>query len=224
MGEEPMLRGCQIQRRDAEVLTRISRILAKPDRSPVGAKDARPGLGRSDYPYEKHGVAESVAWPRCKASVTGNRDDGTKLPGAYLSGRELRQGFEENLEYFRLDFVDPNQVARGDAFSAILPILWMMAGCRGSREDSKGSQQWFIPKHSPFAVLIKEKEFRAFRQKLAERKDIEWVFLVTDSEENFGLMRRALGRKFKCMQLYKSYLENFRLNTPEALGQGGAAS
>jgi len=48
------------------------------------------------------------------------------------------------------------------------------------------------------------------------------VFLVTDSEENFGLMRRALGHKVKCIQLYKSYLENFRLNTPETLGIGGA--
>jgi adenine-specific DNA-methyltransferase len=135
----------------------------------------------------------------------------------------MSEGFEENMEYFRLDFLDPDSVARGDAFAAILPILWMMAGCHGKREDCKGSQNWFIPKHAPFAVLIKEKEFRAFRKTLAERKDIEWIFLVTDSEENFGLMRRALGRKFQCVQLYKSYLENFRINTPEVLGQGGAA-
>jgi hypothetical protein len=103
----------------------------------------------------------------------------------------------------------------------ILPILWLTAGCRGRREDSKGSQAWFIPKHSPFAVLIREKEFSAFGEKLTERDDIKWAFLVTDSEENFGLMRRALGRRYECVQLYKSYLENFRLNTPEALGEGG---
>ena len=94
----------------------------------------------------------------------------------------------------------------------------MRAGCLGEREDSKGSLAWFIPKRSPFAVLIQEKEFRAFREKLASRKEIERVFLITDSEENFGLMRERLGRKYECVQLYKSYLENFRLNTPEALG------
>ena len=176
-----------------------------------------------DPEFERHGVAESVAWPRCKAGLTGQRSDGTLLEGEYLDGRQLQEGFEENMEYVRLDFLDPAAVARGDAFQAILPILWMIAGCNGTREDSKGSQDWFIPKHSPFAVLIKEREFRAFRKKLAERGDIEWVFLVTDSEENFGLMRRTLGRKYQCVQLYKSYLENFRLNTPEALGQGGAA-
>ncbi len=184
---------------------------------------AEKGHFPGDAEYEKFGVAESVAWPRCKASVIGKREDGTELPGAYLNGRELKDGFEENIEYLRLDFLDPSEVARGDAFSAILPILWMMAGYRGRREDSKGSQSWFFPKHASFAVLLKEKEFRAFRDELGKRPDIDWVFLVTDSEENFGLMRRALGRKFHSVQLYKSYLENFRLNTAESLGNGGAA-
>lgn len=180
------------------------------------------GVFLGDAEFEGAGVCESVTWPRCKAVVSGMRPDGVPAEGAHLDGREYSEGFEENIEYFRLDFLSPNEVARGDAFKAILPILWIMAGCRGIREDSKGSQAWFIPKHAPFAVLIKEKEFRSFRQELDKRSDIDWVFLITDSEENFGLMRRALGRKFQAVQLYKSYLENFRLNTAETLGQGGA--
>ncbi len=176
-----------------------------------------------DVEFERHGVAEAVAWPRCKASITGKRLDGTVLDGEYLNGHSLQDGFEENMEYFRLDFLNPSEVARGDAFQAVLPILWLMAGCRGKREDSKGSQAWFIPKHAPFAVLVKEKEFRGFRDELAKHPNVDWIFLVTDSEENFSHMRRALGRKYHCVQLYKSYLENFRLNTPEALGNGGAA-
>ena len=167
--------------------------------------------------FERHGVAESVAWPRCRSVVTGQRMDGTQLEGDYLDGLSMSEGFEENLEYYRLDFLDPDEVARGDAFKAIVPILWMVAGCRGEREDSKGSMPWFIPKHSPFAVLIQERQFRGFREKLAERKDIEWVFIITDSEETFGQMRRTLGRKYECVQLYKSYLENFRINTQDAL-------
>ncbi len=170
--------------------------------------------------FEEHGIANSVTWPRCKFVINGKRDNGVDLPSTYLNGRELKEGFEENMEYFRLAFLEPSEVARGDAFQAILPILWMMSGCRGRREDSKGSQSWYVPKQAPFAVLIKEKEFRAFRNAIIDRKDIEWIYLVTDSEENFGLMRRALGRKFHCTQLYKSYLENFRINTPEALGRG----
>ena len=178
---------------------------------------AKEGYYPGDEQFEKHGVADLVAWPRCRNVINGRRSDGTSLPGTYLNEQELSEGFEENLEYFRLDFLDPAEVARGEAFQAILPILWMMADCQGEREDSKGSQSWFIPKHSPYAVLIKEKEFRAFRKKCEEREDIEWVFLVTDSEENFATMRRTLGREYECVQLYKSYLENFRLNTQETL-------
>ena len=175
------------------------------------------GLFQGDDEFEKFGVAEAIGWPRCKYITNGVRDDNAPLDGDDLDGHKLANGFNENIEYFRLDFLDPDEVARGDAFKAIVPILWMVAGCRGDREDSKGSAPWFIPKHSPFAVLIQEKQFRTFREKLAERKDIEWVFLITDSEENFGQMRRKLGRKYECVQLYKSYLENFRINTQDAL-------
>lgn len=181
------------------------------------------GIFQGDTEFERYGVAEAIAWPRCKYLTNGVRDDNSPILGEDLDGHPLANGFDENIEYYHLNFLDPSDVARGDAFQAILPILWMMAGCRGRREESKGSQSWFFPKRAPFAVLIKEKEFRAFRETLAERKDIEWIYLVTDSEENFGLMRRALGRKFHCVQLYKSYLENFRINTPDALGEGGAA-
>jgi len=181
------------------------------------------GLFPGDTEYESAGVAERVTWPRIKAAITGQRSDGMRPDGTYAEWpgfaeeRQIADGLNENIEYFRLDFLDPDEVARGDAFKAIVPILWMVAGCRGEREESKGSTPWFIPKRSPFAVLIQEKQFRAFREKLAERKDIEWVFLITDSEENFGQMRRTLGRKYDCVQLYKSYLENFRINTQDAL-------
>jgi adenine-specific DNA-methyltransferase len=175
------------------------------------------GVYQGDPQFEKNGIADAVTWPRCKFVVNGMRDDGTELSGSYLNDSEMREGLMENLVYLRLDFLEPSAVARGDAFQAILPILWMIAGCEGELEDSKGSQAWFIPKHSPFAVLIREKEFRSFKRKLAERPDIRNLFVITDSEENFATMRSALGRKYKCTQLYKSYLENFRLNTQGAL-------
>lgn len=183
----------------------------------------RQGYFPGDSQFEAVGVCESVMWPRTKFVLNGRRDDGTTLRGVYTplnpDEKPLRwqDGFVENAEYFRLDFLDPNDVARGDAFKAILPILWIVAGSRGNREDSKGSTAWFIPKNSPFAVLIDEKRFRTFRKELADREDIEWVFLITDSDENYAQMRRTLGRRYSSLQLYKSYLENFRINTADAL-------
>ena len=163
----------------------------------------RSGLFLGDPAYENEGICESVTWPRCKHVINGKRDDGTTLTGKYLGlsseGNEMKlsDGLQRIKVYFRLEFLDPAQVARGDAFQAIVPILWLVSGCQGGREDSKGSQLWFIPKHSPFAVLIKEKEFLSFREKLAQRKDVKWVFLITDSEENFGIMRRVIRKKLR---------------------------
>ena len=171
------------------------------------------GYFPGDPEFENCGISEAVTWPRCKFVINGKRDDGTDLSGEYLNGREMKEGFNENMEYFKLDFVNPDAVSMGQAFEAILPILWMKAGCLGTRETSRGSKPWFIPKNSPYAVLTKEQQFPAFRKQLKEREDISHVFFVTDSEENFRTMSNALGLKVETFQLYKSYLENFRINT-----------
>jgi hypothetical protein len=134
-----------------------------------------------------------VTWPRCKFAIQGRREDGTELAGEYLDGSELKDGLEENMEYFRLDFIDPADVERGDAFEGILPILWLMASAIGERESRRGTTPWYIAKHSPFAVLIQETKFRDFQKELRERKDVTKVFLITDSDDNFGSMRRELG-------------------------------
>jgi adenine-specific DNA-methyltransferase len=185
------------------------------------------GIFIGDTEFEREGICESVTWPRCKNVTDGKSSDGKKLEGSYLgsdnAGGELHigDGFKENIEYFHLDFLNPSDVERGDAFEGILPILWMIAGCIGEREDRRGSTPFYIAKHSPFAVLVRESHFAEFSEKLAERPDIAHAFLVTDSEENFALMRRELSNSINCYQLYKSYLENFRLNSadPSLMGQ-----
>ena len=171
------------------------------------------GILPGDREFERHGVCEAVTWPRCKYATQGRRDDGTALPGMYLDGTEMKDGLNENLEYFRLDFLDPHEVAYGEKFEAILPILWLMAGAKGKLETARGYGKWFIPKESPYAVLIKEEHFAEFKRELQERSDITHVFLVTDSEEAFREMSADLPGRPQTRMLYKSYLDNFRINT-----------
>lgn len=165
--------------------------------------------------WEKEGIAESVTWPRVKACLAGSRDDGTALPGEYIDGRQMSEGFEENAAYFKLDFLDPGDVTRGEKFEAIVPILWMLAGCRGACHTAKGSGKWFMPKGNPFAVLLRDDVFREFVPALKERADVDHVFLVTDSTEAFYDMANDLGDRFRCIQLYRSYLDTFRINLIE---------
>ena len=72
-----------------------------------------------------------------------------------------------------------------------------------------------MPKGSPFAVLLDEDRFGEFASRLAGRPDIDHVFLVTDSTEAFHEMVAMIGRRYRAMQLYRSYIDTFRINLAE---------
>ena len=113
-------------------------------------------------------------------------------------------------------------MSRGEQFEAVIPILWMLAGSVGACASSKGSGKWFVPSGNRFAVLLKEDYFGGFREELAKRDDITHVFLVTDSAEAFNDMAAALGGNYTCLQLYRSYIDTFRINLGEP-GTRGAS-
>jgi len=121
-------------------------------------------------------------------------------------------GFAANLEYFKLDFLDPNEVALGRQFDTILPILWMMAGAKGPRPKVNQTEPWIIADGCPLAVLFEEVRFLEFRQLVSERLDISHVFIVTDSEEAYLDMKAELPPGLDVIQLYKNYLKNFEIN------------
>lgn len=186
----------------------------------VGEKTAKElaenGIQPGTTKWEAEGICEAVTWPRIRACLTGKRPDGKPVPNEYIDGRPMSKGFEENVAYYRLDFLDPAEVKRGEMYSAILPILWMMAGASGDLELCKGTGKHHFPKACPFCVLLQEDHFKEFAAKLAERPDITHVFLVTDSVEAFHEMRSQIGKCKSCVQLYKSYLDNFKINLESA--------
>lgn len=284
------------------------------------------GLQPGDANWDRQGICRSVTWPRCKFTILGRRDDGTPLPGDYLTGRTvardkprtirqlgfaegrhltlpqrkqlaaimpgvsqskldagpwflddetpvailwdaqqaeawldalaeadhvtdlyvvtaetglfngikaqiqnvlgplniteeekrpMTEGFAANLAYFKLEFLEPTEVAMGRQFAAILPVLWMMAGARGPRPEAPDAHaHWLIPGGCPFAVLLRETRFREFLARIETRADLTHLFLVTNSEAAFHDMRAALPEGLTAIQLYKNYLDNFKINTP----------
>ncbi len=178
----------------------------------LSARLQKEGIEPGSAEYEKHGICAAVTWPRLEAVLTGRRRDKSKLLGRYLDGRAMSEGFEENVQYLKLDFVDPTHVGRGERYDAILPILWIMAGASGTLELSKRSRKYHFPRGCPFCTLVKEDHFKEFAAKIADRSDITHVFLVTDSVEAFHEMASQIGKGKRCVQLYKSYLGNFKIN------------
>lgn len=181
------------------------------------------GFKPGDEEWEREGICRAVTIPRCKYAINGARDDGTPLGGTYLSGRALSEGFEANLQAFSLDFLDPLAVIRGGRFSDIAPILWLLAGARGdliSDEDiADESKAWIWPQNSEMMVCRDDtrfgevlEELEGLEARLTTR--LRHIFLVTNAREAWMEWREtllALLPHVQVHQLYRDYLENYRL-------------
>lgn len=175
----------------------------------MSAKGLKPG----DEEWEKLGIARYVTWPRTVCSIEGHDVNGNPLKGNYLgSDIPMADGFKANAAYFKLGFLDKNAVALGRQFKEMLPTLWMKAGAHGPCPTigEKTPDMLILPENK-FAVLVDEKEYMAFAEKLDEHPEIETVFIITDSESGYRDMIAGLDVKAS-YQLYRDYLDNFRIN------------
>lgn len=169
------------------------------------------GLFPGDVEYEKHGIFEAVTAPRCKAVVTGKDPDGNPVEGE-LDGQIISDGYAENVEFFRLVYLDPDEVDLGKQYDAILPSLWLSAGGIGPREKETAGG-YSMPDGSTYAVLLDERRFKTFLSALKKRNDIKRAWLVTDSVEAFAEMRSRMPTGLDVSMLYRDYLRTFAINT-----------
>ncbi len=178
----------------------------------LAAKLHKRGMYRGDPEYEKNGVFEMVTRPRVEAAITGHRPDGSVVQGEYIDGRTYSQGFHENVEFFRLDYLDPNEVDLGKQFDSIFPSLWLSAGGKGKRDLPKTRTGFFMPESSAYAILFNEAKFQKFWEALKNRPEVTHAWLVTDSGEAYAEMRSDLPKSVKTSMLYHDYLRNFEIN------------
>lgn len=163
------------------------------------------------------------------------KDDITATLGAKVFVEQERvpmsRGFPVGIDYYKLEFLEPGSVSAGQAFAAILPILWMMAGCVGRcPEVPSPSAKWLIQAERNFSVLLQEKFFNAYLKKLQQDYSKNalppYVFLVTDEDDSFITWRSQIlqvasitpGARIPIViQLYRNYLDNFRLQVSSAI-------
>ena len=173
------------------------------------------GFKPGDPEWERLGIAHYVTWPRTVCSIKGEDINGNPLKGTYLdSERAMADGFKANAALFKLGFLDKNAVALGRQFKELLPVLWMKTGCVGlcpKLEEESLPSMLILPQNA-FAVLIDEHTFPEFMAKVNDEDRIKQVFIVTDSTSGYREMISHLSIK-KSYQLYRDYLDNFRINT-----------
>ena len=98
------------------------------------------GYSPGDPEWEALGIFEHVTRPRITAAVTGSTPDGEPIRGEYKFTDEfpMAEGFEENVEFFDLLYLDRDAVDLGLAFEHIAPLLWMKTGAIGEEAGFNG--------------------------------------------------------------------------------------
>ena len=171
---------------------------------------AATGVYRGDPAFEAEGIFESVTRPRVTAAVMGHRADRTTLKGNYIGGGPLAAGFPENIEFFRLEYLDPASVELGRAFDSLLPVWWLQAGSRGERAPVNTDLPFAVPVGGSYAFLFDPSGMAGLLAQLAQRPSVTHVFVVADSEDAFADVAEQIPSRYVKTLLYRPYLDLMR--------------
>lgn len=172
------------------------------------------GFKPGDEEWEKLGIARYVTWPRTVCSIEGHDVNGAPLKGKYLDRDiSMADGFKTNAAFFKLDFLDKTAVALGRQLKELIPVLWLKAGAYGKCPDNLDvSASMIVLPQNKMAILINEKEYMKFVDSIDGHPEIETIYFITDSEAGYREMISRYSDK-NTYQLYRDYLDNFRINT-----------
>lgn len=172
------------------------------------------GYFPGDDKWEELGIARYVTWPRTVCSIKGQDVNGGQLQGTYIgSDQKIADGFRSNAAFFKLGFLDKTSVALGRQLAELFPVLWMKAGAYSACPEllDEKAKMAVLPENR-FAILIDEKYFQEFDQEVQKHPEIQTIYIVTDSEAGYREMISGYADK-DTYQLYRDYLDNFRINT-----------
>lgn len=173
------------------------------------------GRHPGDEEWEKLGIARYVTWPRTVCSIKGENIKGEPLKGNYIgSDIPMSDGFKANAAFFKLGFLDKTSVALGRQFKEMLPTLWLKAGAHGPCPmiGENDDPDMLILPDNKMAILAEECSFPKFEAEVLKHPEIKTVFIVTDSESGYREMIKGF-EGIETFQLYRDYLDNFRINT-----------
>jgi adenine-specific DNA-methyltransferase len=195
---------------------RTSILVTNNEVSDQEAKELRKqGRQPGDPKWEALGIFEHVTRPRITAAITGRTPSGKQIKGDYKFNDPfpMADGFEENVEFFELIYLDPARVEVDMAFAGIAPLLWLRAGASGpiieECVDAAGrhrSHAWT----QQYGVLFDTDRWRSFVSQLPETATT--AYIVTDSNTDFAHVAGELPGHLDLVRLYERYLTTFAVN------------
>jgi adenine-specific DNA-methyltransferase len=166
---------------------------------------------RGDPEFEAHGIYDRATRPRITAAITGERPDGKPVEGTYQdSEREFAEGFEENVEFFRLRYLDPMLVEMGRSFADLHPLLWLAAGGVGRIETLDPAARFAVPDGSPYAVLFHPAGVPGLLAALKNRTDVTRVFIAAHSDSSFTELASVMPVGVQTVHFQQKFLDTLR--------------
>jgi len=165
--------------------------------------------------WERSGIFEFITRPRITAAITGTTPDGEPIKGNYKFTDEfpIAEGFEENVEFVELTYLDAEEIELDMAFAGIAPLLWLRAGGQGpvieECLDSAGRRKPYAMT-GRYAVLFNPDRWRSFVDKIPA--SVKAIFVVTDSASTFAGIAAELPSGVDVVRLYENYLTTFAIN------------
>jgi adenine-specific DNA-methyltransferase len=195
---------------------RQSIIVTNNEISPEEAEELREqGYSPGDKKWEAQGIFEYVTRPRITTAITGRTPANKPLAGDYKFTDEfpMSKGFEENVEFFELSYLDAEEVELNTSFEGVSPMLWLRAGAKGeiltSALDSQGNPLPFACTGN-YGILFNPDRWRSFAEKLPT--SARAAFVVTDSQTTFSGIISELPTGLDTVRLYENYLSTFTIN------------
>ena len=147
----------------------------------LGARGLQPG----DAEWEAQGICYSVTWPRSKFTILGRRDDGTALPGDYLTGKKVEK--EKARNFTQIGFVDPVTLDTPAKKKQVLALI-------------DGLPQTLVKDPCPFIVSQDHKSSILFDtaasedwlEALAEQDHINDFYIITPSKRLFDALKEQV--------------------------------
>jgi len=146
------------------------------------------GLQPGDADWETLGICRSVTWPRSKFTILGQRDDGTALPGDYLTAKTVEK--EKTRNFTPIGFVDPATLDTPARKKQVVALI-------------NGLPQTLVKDPCPFivsedhnaSILFDTAAAEDWLEALAEQDHITDFYIVTPAKKTFdGLKAQVIER------------------------------
>lgn len=144
------------------------------------------GLQPGDADWEAKGICRGVTWPRSKFTICGQRDDGTPLPGEYLTGKTVEK--EKARRFTQIGFVDSSQL---DTLAKKKQLLGLIDGL--PQTLAKEPCRFIVDPDCKASILFDAAAAEDWLEALESQDHITDFYVVTPLKWIFDQLKEEIG-------------------------------